>query len=280
MVREAVLFTPGDERRMVEKSLTSDADMVILDIEDAVAPSAKDAACTTVKNVLQDWSPSDISVEVTVRINSLDTRGKADLDLLAGASDMIENVVLPKVTGTDELKTLTRLLAERDFRADLMPLIETPQALIDLPAIADFPRVEAMEFGAEDFTTELGAETSFERDEVVYARQKVVVAASAADVDAIDMAWPDFRDEEGLRHNTEQAVQLGYDGKSAIHPAQVEIIKDVFTPDPQQVERARRIVESAEQAQAEGKVVFQLDGEMIDPPIIDRAREVLERAER
>lgn len=263
---------------MVAKSLTSDADMVILDIEDAVAPSAKDTACHTVCDVLQDWTQDDITVEVTVRINSLGTRGRTDLELLAGAAEMIENVVLPKVTDTGDLERLTHILEQHGYRSNIMPLIETPESFINLPEIAHFPGVEAMEFGAEDFTTELGATTSAERDEVVYARQKLVVAASAADIDAIDMAWPDFRDEDGLRHNTEQAVELGYDGKSAIHPAQIDVIKEVFTPDPEEVERAVRIVEGAANAQEDGKVVFQLDGEMIDPPIIERARNVLDRA--
>lgn len=279
MSRQAVLFTPGDERRMVEKSLESPADMVILDIEDAVAPSEKTTACNTVREVLNERDPADIEVEVTVRINPIEDRGAQDVDLLSGAADRIENLVLPKVRGTDELDELVETLEAHDFEAGLMPLIETPLAIANLHDIAGYPGVEAMEFGAEDFTTEIGGVNTDERDEVLYARQKVVVAGAAHDVDAIDMAWPDFRDVEGLRHNTEQAVRMGFDGKSAIHPSQIEVIKDVYRPSEEQVEWAREVVEEAEQAAEEGKVVFQLEGEMIDPPIIARAEDVLKRYE-
>lgn len=279
MSRQAVLFTPGDERRMVEKALASPADMVILDIEDAVAPSQKTTACETVTAVLNETDPGDIEVEVTVRINPMEDRGATDVELLADAADRIENLVLPKVRGTDELDELVATLEEHDFEAGLMPLIETPLAIANLHDIAGYPGVEAMEFGAEDFTTEIGGINTDERDEVLYARQKVVVAGAAHGVDAIDMAWPDFKDVEGLRHNTEQAVRMGFDGKSAIHPSQIEVIKDVYRPSEAQVEWARTVIEEAQRAEEEGKVVFQLEGEMIDPPIIARAEDIIERYE-
>ena len=159
-----------------------------------------------------------------------------------------------------------------------LPLIETPQAIRYLFEIAEHPKVVGFEFGAEDFTTEIGGLHTDERTEILYARQKVVAAAAAGDIDALDMAWPDFNDPEGLRRNAEQAVEMGFDGKSAIHPVQIEVIRDVFTPDPERVAWAERIVEEAAAARERGKVVFQLDGEMIDPPIIDRAEDILERA--
>lgn len=278
MSRQAVLFTPGDERRMVTKALGSEADMVILDIEDAVAPSEKAAACRTVADVLNETDAADIDVEVTVRINPFETRGASDLELLSPANQKIENVVLPKVRDRSTLDSLVELLDDHGMEAGLMPLIETPAAIANLFDIASYPGVEAMEFGAEDFTTEIGGVHTGERDEVIYARQKLVVAATANDADAIDMAWPDFRDHEGLRKNTEQAVRMGYDGKSAIHPSQIEVIKDVYRPSPSQVEWAERVIEEAARAEERGKVVFQLDGEMIDPPIIARAEDILARA--
>lgn len=277
MTRQAVLFTPGDERRMVEKALTSDADMVILDIEDSVAPSAKDEACETVRSVLTEWDTADVSVEVSVRINALSERGRDDLAVLAAAGDAIETVVLPKVSGREAVDELEELFEAHGYGAAIVPLIETPEAILEIQEIAAHPLVVAFEFGAEDYTTEIGAVQTDARSEITYARQKIVTAAAAADIDALDMAWPDFHDDEGLRRNAEEAVQFGYDGKSAIHPSQIPIIKEAFTPTDDELERSRVIVDGARAAQREGKVVFQLDGEMIDPPIVERAIAVLER---
>lgn len=278
MVRQVVLFTPGDERRMVEKALDSDADVVILDVEDAVAPSAKDVACETISSVLRDRTSAEFDVEVTVRINPLGTRGADDVALLADASDAVEGIVLPKVRGRERLEELSALMDDHGFDAHLAPIIETPQALMNIQEITEHAEVDAVEFGAEDFTTELGAIHTDDRTEILYARQKIVTAAEAAGIDAIDMAWPNFQDTEGLRRNAEEGVQYGYDGKSAIHPIQIDVIREAFTPDDEEVEWAERVVDGAEEARKEGKVTFQLDGEMIDPPIIERAEDVLERA--
>lgn len=278
MVRQVNLFTPGDERRMVEKSLRSDADMIVLDIEDAVAPSQKQTAGETIRDVLNETSADEITVEVTVRINPLETRGEQDLANIADASDKIAGIVLPKVRGAGTVEDLAELMDGYGIEAAIMPIIENPECLLRIEEIATHPRVDALEFGAEDFTTELGGLHTHEREEILYARQKVVVAAAAAGIDAIDMAWPDYQDTEGLRRNARKAVEFGYDGKSAIHPVQIEVIRDAFMPNDDQIEWAQKVVAGAEEAEKEGKVVFQLEGEMIDPPIINRAHDILERA--
>lgn len=278
MTRQTVLFTPGDERRMVEKALSGPADMVILDVEDSVAPKAKDEACRTIASVLLDVDPDDVGPEVTVRVNPLSIRGRRDVSKLVDAGDRVAGVVLPMVRDASDVDDLVDCLDANGLEAVVLPIVETPAALFRIESIATHPRVGGLEFGAEDLTTELGATTSDGRDEVLYARQKVSAAASLAGIDALDMAWPDFTDEAGLRRNAEQAVRFGYDGKSAIHPSQLPIIREVFTPDPALVEWASTVVAAADEAERAGKVVFQVDGEMIDPPIVDRARDVLERA--
>lgn len=278
MSRQAVLFTPGDEQRMVEKALTSPADMVILDIEDAVAPSEKDRACETISRVLREWSPDDIEVEVAVRINPLETRGEDDLAKIADASDRIEEVVLPKVRSGETVERLSELMDDHGFEAGIGPIIENPESVLNIQEIATHPDVDGVEFGAEDYTTEIGGIHTDDRTEILYARQKIVAAAEAADIYAIDMAWPDFQDTEGLRENAQEGVEFGYDGKSCIHPIQLDVVRDAFTPDDDQVEWAEKVVAGAEEAEKEGKVTFQLEGEMIDPPIIDRAEDILERA--
>lgn len=280
MSRQAVLFTPGDEQYMVEKSLASDADMVILDIEDAVAPNSKEDAGHTIAEILMDQTPSGITTEVSVRINPLSTRGEEDLSILRSASERIQNIVLPKLEGVETVNRLSELLKIGEFESNVIPIIETPSSLLELREIANHPLVDALEFGAEDFTTEIGGLHTTDRMEIQYARQRIVTVAAAAGIDALDMAWPDIEDTEGLRRNAQTAVEFGYDGKSAIHPAQVEIIHDVFTPDDERIEWAERILARAKKAREQGKVVFQLNGEMIDPPIIDRAETILERAGR
>lgn len=280
MSRQAVLFTPGDEQYMVEKSLASDADMVILDIEDAVAPNSKEDAGHTITEVLMDQAPSSITTEVSVRINPLSTRGEEDLSVLRSASEKIQNIVLPKLEGVETVNRLSELLKIGEFESHVIPIIETPSSLLELREIANHPLVDALEFGAEDFTTEIGGLHTTDRMEIQYARQRIVTVAAAAGIDALDMAWPDIEDTEGLRRNAQTAVEFGYDGKSAIHPAQVEIIHDVFTPDDERIEWAERVLARAKKAREQGKVVFQLNGEMIDPPIIDRAETILERASR
>ena len=252
--------------------------MIVLDIEDAVAPSQKQTAGETISEVLDETPAEEITVEVTVRINPLETRGEDDLANIADASDKITGIVLPKVRGPETVNDLAGLMDEYGIDAAIMPIIENPECLLRIEEIATHPRVDALEFGAEDFTTEIGGIHTHEREEILYARQKVVVAASAAGIDAIDMAWPDYQDTEGLRRNAQKAVEFGYDGKSAIHPVQIEVIRDAFMPDDEQIEWAEKVVAGAEEAEKEGKVVFQLEGEMIDPPIINRAHDILERA--
>lgn len=278
MARQVVLFTPGDSAKMVRKALTSDADMVILDIEDAVAPGEKDTACKTIGSVLNEHTDDEITVEVAVRINSLDTRGSTDIEKIRDVGPEISEIILPKVKDDQTVDRLADLLDEHGITAGVGPIIEMPESIINVADIASNPHVDVIEFGAEDYTTEVGGIQTDERTEILYARQKIVTAANAAGIDAIDMAWPDFSDEPGLRRNAREAVHFGYDGKSAIHPVQIPIIREIFTPTPEQVDWARAVVSAAEEAEQAGKVAFQLDGEMIDPPIIARARELLERA--
>lgn len=277
MTRQVVLFTPGDSAKMVRKALNSDADMVILDIEDAVAPSEKDAACETIVSVLDEHADDEITVEIAVRINSLGTRGSTDLEKIRDAGPQISEIVLPKVKDSQTVDRLADLLNEHGISAGVGPIIEMPESIMNVADIASHPNVDVIEFGAEDYTTEVGGIQTDERTEIIYARQKIVAAANAAGIDAIDMAWPDFSDDQGLRRNTKDAVHFGYDGKSAIHPVQIPIIREIFTPTSDQVDWARAVVRAAEEAEKAGKVTFQLDGEMIDPPIIDRAKDLLER---
>jgi len=274
--RRSVLFTPGDEAGMMRKALGSEADVVVFDLEDAVAPDAKDEARDAVEEVLDKMG--DEEPEVWVRLNPLDSGGRNDLHALSHSTEP-SCFVVPKAGGAEEVEGVAEALAEVDSDAGVVPILETASGVVNAYEIASGPRVSAVVFGAEDMCADLGAMRTDEGNEVVYARQKVVTAATAADVDAIDTLWTDFEDTDGLREDTEVGIGLGYDGKLAIHPAQVAVINDAFTPDGRKVEWAERILEAKEEADERGKGVFEVDGEMVDEPLVEQARTVLERAE-
>jgi citrate lyase subunit beta/citryl-CoA lyase len=273
--RRSVLFTPGDEREMMSKSLEGNADVVVFDLEDAVAPEEKEEARETVDEVLNDV-PKD-APEVWVRLNPFDgsADGRDDLDALTCEPSCF---VVPKTGSTEDVEVVADALAESGSDAGVVPIVESAAGVVNAAEIAGASRVSAVVFGAEDLAADLGATRTEEGDEVVYARQKVAAAATAAGVDAADTLWTDFRDEEGLREDTERGIGLGYDGKLAIHPAQVAVINDAFTPSEERLDWAERVLEAKEKADKQGKGVFEVDGEMVDAPLVEQARTVIERA--
>lgn len=256
---------------MLSKALASDADAVTFDLEDGVAPDAGPEARRAVADALAD-APADRLVGV--RINRPDAGGDVDLDAVLGGREP-DYVVVPKVERPRVLERLAGRLDERGSDASLRATVETAPGVLEAPAIAAAPRVGGVGFGGEDLSADLGAAPTPGGTELDYARQRVVVAAAAAGVPALDTVYADFEDDEGLRAEAERAARLGFDGKSAIHPAQVGTINEAFTPAEAAVERARRVVEAFEAA--EGGAV-RVDGEMVDLPVYERARRVLDRA--
>jgi citrate lyase subunit beta/citryl-CoA lyase len=187
--------------------------------------------------------------------------------------------MLPKTEDADDAETLAELLAERDAEVPILALVETAAGILAAEDVASVSEVDALVFGAEDLVADLGATRTDEGTEVLHAREHVVLAASAAGVDAIDTVYTDIEDTEGLRDETEFAIELGYDGKMAIHPAQVTPINESFTPDSERVEWAERVLAAKAQADAESRGVFRVDGEMIDAPLVAQAERVLEYAD-
>jgi len=278
MARRSLLFTPGDRPEMLRKAPGAGADVIVFDLEDAVAPERKGEARSIVADVLRD-PDFDPDPEVCVRVNSVGVAAAVDLDVLGDALSAVDAVMVPKVREPDDVRTLSRLLAERDVDADVLALIETATGVLEARGIAAVNATDALVFGAEDLAADLGATRTDEGTEVLYAREHVVLAASAAGIDAIDTIHADIDDVEGLREAARFAVQLGYDGKLAIHPTQIDPINDAFTPEGDEIDWAERVLEAKETADAEGRGVFTVDGEMIDPPLIERAKRVLERAD-
>jgi citrate lyase subunit beta/citryl-CoA lyase len=275
-----VLFTPGDEAEMMRKALEGEADVVVFDLEDAVAPPSKNEAREAVSEVLSDSRGNGDAPEVWVRINPLgsdENGGNEDLRVVADDAEP-SCFVVPKTDNASDIGEVADALDEEGSDAGLVPIVETAKGVVNAAEIASAPRVSAVIFGAEDLSADIGATRTDEGTEVIYARQKVVTAASAAGVDAIDTLWTDFRDEEGLRRDTERGISFGYDGKLCIHPAQVGPINEAFTPDEERVEWAKKVMEAKKEADERGKGVFKVEGEMVDEPLVEQARTVLERA--
>ncbi|MFB6129566.1 MAG: CoA ester lyase [Salinigranum sp.] len=277
MARRSVMFSPGDRPRLLRKAPGSGADVIVFDLEDAVDPGRKAEARAAIREVLTD-PEFDPAAEVCVRVNP----GKAaaeDLDGVLAAEARLDGVVLPKVRGLDDVVELEGSLDERGYDLPVLAQLESAAGVLDAPAIAGANATDALVFGAEDFAADVGATRTDEGTELLYARERVVVAAAAANVDAIDTVYTDFEDSEGLAEETAFARTLGYDGKLAIHPAQVPVINDAFTPEPERIEWARRILDARREAEREGRGVFRVDGEMVDAPMIKQAERIVERAE-
>ena len=277
---------------MMRKSAASDADEVMLDLEDAVAPAEKEAARDRVVEAIQEFDWSDTLV--AVRINGLD-HPDAYGDLIAvgeGAGEAIDTVIVPKVERPEDVYVVDTLLDQIEAKAGVATpigievLIEEVAALQRVDGIAAASdRLEALIVGFADYAASqgvnldgVGGETGYPGDVWHYVRNRTVVAARANGLDAIDGPYADISDSEGYREECVRSRTLGFVGKWAIHPSQVGIANEVYAPDPDDVEHARRVVEAMEESRTEGRGVATLDGEMLDEASLRRARATLETA--
>jgi citrate lyase subunit beta/citryl-CoA lyase len=275
MARRSVLFSPGDQPELLRKAPKSGADVVVFDLEDAVAPTAKAEAREAVADVLGTIDPD---CEVCVRVNAGEV-AEDDVVALAAGTLRLDSVMLPKTASAEDVETLAARLGDHGLDAPVLALIESARGVLNAEEVADAPATDALLFGAEDLAADLGATRTDEGTEVLYARERVVLAASAAGVDAIDTLWTDFEDTDGLRADTDRGIEMGYDGKMAIHPGQVSVINDAFTPGEDSIEWAETVLSARDEAEEAGRGVFAVEGEMIDAPLIAQAERIVERAE-
>jgi len=285
-LRRSLLFVPASSEKFFAKAKDSPADTLIFDLEDAVAPERKPAARETMKEVLHDSGFARF--ERTVRINALDTPYFLD-DVLAMVAAGADGLVVPKTNSVDGILFVDRLVALAEQRASrmagsvvLLPLIEQPEASGNAFAIARAtPRIAGIAFGHGDFSLAMGIKAAPSTEGVVFhARCQVVMAAKAAGITPIDNVFLDIPNVEGLIGETRQGKHLGYEGKACIHPSQVEPVNAVYTPTPEEVMYARELVAAFEQAVAEGKGAVAFRGRMIDGPIAEIERIVLDRARK
>ena len=274
MARRSVLFSPGDQPSLMRKAPGAGADTVVFDLEDAVVPDRKEKARAAVEEILSEPS-FDPDCEVCVRVNADPATAAEDLDAVLVDSAELDSVMVPKAESDAGVRRIEELVRERDADLPLLTLCESARGVLNAEDIAATPAVEAVLFGAEDLSADIGATRTEGGEEVSYARQHVVLAAAAADVDAIDTVFTDIEDTDRLAEETAFAAQLGYDGKMAIHPGQVPVINEAFTPNPEDVEWAEKVLAAREDA--DGRGVFRVDDEMIDAPLVARAERVMER---
>ncbi|KAB1188501.1 MULTISPECIES: CoA ester lyase [Haloferax] len=276
MPRRSVLFSPGDRPALMRKAPGAGADVLVFDLEDAVAPERKAEARDAVVDVLSD-PEFDPDAEVTVRVNPGDA-GLDDVAAICGEHPP-DALVVPKATSADEVTRVADAAREAGTDCPVIAIIESAAGVLAAYEVAAAEDTVALIFGAEDFAADLGATRTDDGTEVLYARERVVVAAAAAGIDAIDTLHVDYQDDAGLREDARFGRQLGYDGKLAIHPAQVGPINEAFSPDPEDVTWARKVLRARDEAAAEGRGVFGVDGEMIDAPLIKQAENILDRAD-
>ena len=280
----SLLFAPGNHPRKVEKVFQVGADVVILDLEDAVAITEKPATRATIVDALKKQRRG----LGYVRVNSLDTEfAWGDFARVVGA--WVVGIVLPKVETADQLQTADWLLAQLEREngmeigsIDLLPIIETGLGLYNIEAITMAgTRVKRVSFGAGDFTRDMNLVWTGPEQELAYARSRIVLASRAAGIEPpIDSVFIDLKDREHLKLSTQKALEFGFQGKLCIHPDQVNLVNDVFTPDVSEVTRAKRIIAAFEEAEATGSASIQVDGYFVDYPIVEKARRVLEISKR
>ncbi|RRJ28632.1 HpcH/HpaI aldolase/citrate lyase family protein [Halocatena pleomorpha] len=270
MPRRSVLFSPGDRPELMRKAPQSGADVVVFDLEDAVGPENKSVGREAVAAVVGDPA-FDPDCAVCVRVTD---EPQEDLAVLANDSARLDLLMLPKTDTSSDVTKLAASCSEVGIDVPVCALCETARGVLNAPEIAAAEPTAAIAFGAEDLAADIGANRTEEGTEVLYARERVVLAASAAGIDAIDTVFTDIDDTEGLAAATETARDLGYTGKMAIHPYQVPVINDGFTPSEEQIEWAQRVLDARDEHEGG---VFRLDDEMIDAPLIARAENILER---
>ncbi len=268
---------------MVEKAAGLAADIIVLDLEEAVPPAEKTSARATARQHILKLVATGQTVHV--RVNPI-TSGLTRADLAAVVCPELAGVLLAKVEKPQDIRDFDVLIREQELSQgvkpgtiELIPLIESALGVLNCWEICcASTRIVGLAFGAYDYTSDLGMQRTREGRELDYARQVIVHCAAAAGLAALDTPYADFRDQEGLARETEWAKALGFRGKYVIHPGQIDPVNRIFRPTEEEVAQAQRIVTALEEALARGEGAVQVDGRMVDEPVAARARRLIELA--
>lgn len=278
------MFVPGNSQRMIDKSMSLAVDAIMLDIEDGVAPPSKPEARKLIAEALGRNAENSNGQARFVRVNAIN-HPDVQADLEAVVRSGVHGVALPKIESVEAVHDMEARVSDLELQRDVpngsiqfLIAIESPKGLINAPRIAACSeRVIGLMFGAEDFGLELSLPTvrELEARELLYARSAVAIAAAAAHIQAIDGVWPELNDEDNLWKDSRQARNLGFSGKSLFHPSQIEAINTVFSPTSSDVEFAGQLIQAFEEAQSRGDGAVAFGGQLIDKPIVDRARQTV-----
>ena len=281
-MRRSMLFLPGNAPGMIQNGGALRADAVILDLEDSVAPSEKDAARLLVRNALQTL---DFGCERIVRINAPES-GFQEEDLEKIVPCAPEALMPPKSSSAEAMRVLDEKLTALEEKnglpvgkIKLIPLIETALGIENAFAIAtSSPRVTALFLGGEDLSADLRCKRTKSGEEILYARERLVMAARAAGIDAYDTPFTDAFDDDGLVADAIFAKALGFTGKAAVAPRHIPAINEIFSPTKEEVVYAEEVMKAIAEAKEMGKGAVSLHGKMIDAPVVERAKQTLEAA--
>ncbi len=279
------MFVPGNNPGMMQDAFIYGPDSIMLDLEDSVTMTEKDAARLLVYNALKSIDYG--TTEMVVRINPLNTPyGKKDIEAVVKAG--VHVIRMPKTETAEEVVEVEREIerVEKEIgclgrlgRTQIMAAIESTLGVVNAYAIAKASkRMMGIALGAEDYCANLKAQRSPEGMELLLARQTIVVAARAAGIDALDTVYSNLNDMETFRKEVELIHQLGFDGKSIINPRQIQIINEVFTPTQKAIDKALTIIAAIKEAESKGSGVIAVNGKMVDRPVVIRAQRVIELA--
>jgi len=274
--RRSFIFTPGLKPEMYPKALKSGTDMVCIELEDGIAPQDKEIARNLALKLFQEKQEND-GVERILRINCLREKfGIEDVQAILSTKNPPPALMIPKVKKPDEIVLLDNLLSEKGHHCRIHVIIETNEGLENAYQIANCSnRIDALFFGGVDMSAELRCENKWEP--LLYARSRIVHAAASAGIDAIDVPYLDLEDLEGMRKEAILAKELGFSGKGSIHPKQIPILNDVFTPSELSIKKAQKIVSVFEKANT-GLVV--IDGKLIEKPVLREMYRILSIAKK
>jgi citrate lyase beta subunit len=263
-VRRSFIFTPGLNPDMFPKAIASGADMVCIELEDGIAIKDKDEAR---KNTIEALKTLEVKsgVELVVRVNCQRTKfGLLDLEAFISSKLKVKAIMLPKVKTPDEIKFIDDLLTDCNLDTDLHVIMETNEALQNIYDIAhSSKRIVALYFGGVDMAAELRVPNSYEN--LLYARSKLVHAGASVGIDVIDVPYLDLEDMDGMKKEAELVRDLGFTGKGSIHPKQIDVLNEIFTPSKEEISKAKKIVDQFSESDT-GLVV--IDGKLIEKPVL------------
>ncbi|XP_027292826.1 citramalyl-CoA lyase, mitochondrial isoform X1 [Cricetulus griseus] len=287
--RRAVLYVPGNDEKKIRKIPSLKVDCAVLDCEDGVAENMKNEARLRIVRTLEDFDLGP--TEKCVRINSVSSGlAEADLETILQSQVLPSSLMLPKVEGPEEIRWFSDKFSfhlngrKLEQPMNLIPFVETAMGLLNFKAVCEEtvrigPQVglflDAVVFGGEDFRASIGATSNKDTQDILYARQKIVVIAKAFGIQAIDLVYIDFRDGDGLLKQSKEAAAMGFTGKQVIHPNQIAVVQEQFTPTLEKIQWAEELIVAFAEHQRLGKGAFTFRGSMIDMPLLKQAHNIV-----